>query len=333
MSLVRIIVCVAFLFVLGVGSLASFATAEEPAAAPKVASAKPGAEKPSPLGSIRFRNLGPGVETTIPVDRHESETYSQHDMVEILKGDIASKLKWAPHSPGNTLDVICKSCIYRKDIWNLEFTFKPMRMIWVDVPQEGGRLEHKMIYYMVYRVKNPGECMHPVEQKDGKFKIELVDKPPEAKAITFRPLFSLENLDKKKAYLDRMIPTAIPEIQRREDPNRKLLNSIEMSSQPLEVGKNGEDKSAWGVVTWEDVDPTLDKFSVVIEGLSNAQKWTDPEGAFKATDVPGTGRTFKHKMLMLHFWRPGDEFLADERPIYLGIPGNAGPVDFRWIYR
>ena len=315
-------------------------------AAPKVASAQPAVEKPASLGSPRYRRLAPGIETTIPVDRHESETYSKHDMVEIIKGNVVD-LDWKPHASGETtpekkdhasgytLGDLCKNCMYRKDVWNLEFTFKPMRMIWVDIPQKGGRLEHKLVYYLVYRVRNPGNNMHPVRQEDGTYKIELVDKPPvitptDPKFITFRPVFSLENRDRKKAYLDRILPTAISEIQRREDPNRKLLNSVEISWQPLEVSKNGEDTSVWGVATWENIDPTLDSFQVVIEGLSNAQRWTDPEGAFKPGSPPGTGRTFTHKMLALNFWRPGDEFLTDERTIHFGIPGQ---IDFRWIYR
>ena len=36
-----------------------------------------------------------------------------------------------------------------------------------------------------------------------------------------------------------------------------------------------------------DVDPRTDHFSVYIQGLTNAYKFLDPEGAFKSGDPPG----------------------------------------------
>ncbi|REK07427.1 MAG: hypothetical protein DWQ37_21050, partial [Planctomycetota bacterium] len=81
---------------------------------------------------------------------------------------------------------------------------------------------------------------------------------------------------------------------------------------------------------WEDIDPRGDYFSVYVEGLTNAYRWTDPEGAFKPGDPPTTGREFEQKNLMLNFWRPGDKFREDEQMIRYGIPGK---VDYSWVYR
>ncbi len=36
------------------------------------------------------------------------------------------------------------------------------------------------------------------------------------------------------------------------------------------------------------------------------------------------------KTLVLNFWRPGDEFVEDQRVIRYGIPGQ---VDYSWVYR
>ena len=36
------------------------------------------------------------------------------------------------------------------------------------------------------------------------------------------------------------------------------------------------------------------------------------------------------KTLMLNFWRPGDEYVEDQRIIRYGIPGK---VDYSWVYR
>ena len=105
---------------------------------------------------------------------------------------------------------------------------------------------------------------------------------------------------------------------------------------PIPVSTPEDDRSVWGVVTWEDVDPRIDFFTVDVKGLSSAYRWEDPEGAFKAGDKPATGRKLTQKTLQLNFWRPGDEFTADEQPVYLGHdPKNseAGKVDYQWIFR
>ena len=67
-----------------------------------------------------------------------------------------------------------------------------------------------------------------------------------------------------------------------------------------------------------------------IEGLTNAYRWEDPEGAWNDGDPPGTGRTFTTKTLQLNFWRPGDEFDPHEDEIRFGIPGKE---PYRWMYR
>ena len=55
-----------------------------------------------------------------------------------------------------------------------------------------------------------------------------------------------------------------------------------------------------------------------------------PARGFKPGDPPTTGRQLLQKNLMLNFWRPGDEFVEDQRMIRFGIPGQ---VDYSWVYR
>ncbi len=126
--------------------------------------------------------------------------------------------------------------------------------MWVDVPQAGGTMQRKLIWYMVYSVTNLGKTMHPVQQPDGTYKVEFVDEP-----IRFDPVFSLEvhrrlddsapeDLSFKKVYVDRLIPVALGPIAMREDRNRRFLNTTEMASGRIPVGK-----TIWGIVTWQDV--------------------------------------------------------------------------------
>ncbi len=215
--------------------------------------------------------------------------------------------------------------VFRRDIWCLEFTFRPPRMIWVDEPQASGKMQRKLIWYMIYHVKNTGKHLRPTKQSDGTFVVKPVDRE-----VRFFPQFVLEAEEYKKAYLDRIIPVAIPAIQQKEDPNRKLLNSVEVGSKLIPVSTDLVDKSVWGVATWEDVDPRIDFFSIFVQGLTNAYQWDDPAGAFKTGDPPTTGRVMTEKTLMLNFWRPGDEYVEDQRIIRYGIPGK---VDYSWIYR
>ena len=93
-------------------------------------------------------------------------------------------------------------------------------------------------------------------------------------------------------------------------------------------------------MTWVDIDPRIDFFSIFVGGLTNAYQWTDPPGAYKTGDPPATGREFKRKTLQLNFWRPGDEFGQDETAIRYGVArGKANLYDvfegvaYRWVYR
>jgi hypothetical protein len=272
-----------------------------------------------------YRELAPGVEITIPPDAQEGETVSKKDIVEIVHG--IPGLDWSPKftSESQTLKQMATGTEFRRDIWALEFTFKPVRMIWVDVPQASGKMQRQLIWYMVYRVRNTGGALRPTQKDDGSVVIEPFDRE-----IRFFPQFVLESHEFKKAYLDRIIPTAVAAIQQKEDPNRKLLNTVEIGNKLIQISTDFVDKSVWGVATWENVDPRIDYFSVYVEGLTNAYQWVDPPEAFKPGHPPTSGRVLLQKNLMLNFWRPGDERLEDQRTIHFGIPGK---VDHSWVYR
>jgi hypothetical protein len=267
---------------------------------------QPTASAPQPATSGPFRKLAPGVMQAIDPHLEEAETVSRHDVVELLA--IDPNLDWA------------KDVAFRREVWFLELKFKPMRMIRVDVPQPGGRMKQKLLWYLAYSVTNPGKIMPSVEAAAGTYQLQDSDKP-----VLFVPEFRLESHEFGKVYRDRVIPIAVGPIQMREDPNRKLHNSVEMARN-IKVGE-----TVWGVATWEDLDPRIDRFSVYVNGLTNAYRWQDTPGAFKAGDPIGKGRRFTRKTLKLNFWRPGDEFYPHEKEFRFGsIPGE---VDYEWVYR
>jgi hypothetical protein len=288
------------------------------------------------------RQLAPGVLTTIPPNLDPDDTVSTHDVMEIRANPA---LNWNPEflATSDTLVGMSSAVKFRREIYCLEFSFKPMRMIEVDVPKASGGTERKLVWYLMYCVRNTGNTLKPVEGADGVYSTE----PGKGGPVKFVPQFVLESQDRLadgkpvgKAYLDRVIPAAVEAISRRETPGKMLLNTVEMAEQPIPVSDGRINKGVWGVATWTDIDPRIDFFAVFVGGLTNAYQWTDNPAAYKPGDPPGRGRRFKHKVLQLNFWRPGDELQPNEREIRYGVPlHNANLYDvgdgvaYRWVYR
>lgn len=250
--------------------------------------------------------LARGAMITVEPDLNVSETVARHDVVELLAVD--GKYDWA------------KDATFRRDVWGLQFQFKPVRYVWVDIPQASGMMQRKLIRYLVYAVHNPGKALHPVAAENGVFKTERVDLP-----IRFIPKFLFEIPKLEKSYPDRTIPLAVRLIRQREDSSVQLLSGDEISGREIAVGA-----TLWGIATWEDVDPRMDHFSIYVEGLTNAYQWTDEAGTYKVGSPLGTGRRLARKMLKLNFWRPGDEYFEHEDEIRYPAPGQ---VDYEWVYR
>lgn len=97
----------------------------------------------------------PGGLITIPPNLEYSSVYNRADMVEILAtlpdpdpelaDDVRMKKEfWA------------KDVRYQRDIWCLQFSCKPVRVVQVDLPNKEGTLDRKTVWYLVYEVKNLG---------------------------------------------------------------------------------------------------------------------------------------------------------------------------------
>jgi hypothetical protein len=333
------------------------------------------------------RQFAPGVLTTIPPAPQAEEMFS--GPTPLVELPIAIKdLQYEPKLAAKSSTVFerAQSALLRRTIWNLEFSFKPMRMINVDVPQASGRMQKQLVWYMVYRVRNLGNHLKPkglpthdlaaadAETKDPNEEVlELVEPnvpPPKelyekfkdytdevevfghkTDKLRFFPHFVLHSTEYGKEYLDRVIPAALGPIQAREFPGRPdqvLYNSLTISSVPIAKSDDKTDNGVWGVVTWTDVDPRIDYFVVYVQGLTNAYKFVDPPGAYKAGDAPGAGRQILKKTLQLNFWRPGDTVDPNEEEIHFGCRldpdpaeqqnilkeyGIDKPVDYVWVYR
>ncbi len=298
----------------------------------------------APPPSARLARLGPGVLTIIPPRPENGEAFSgPRELIEITAR--IPNLDWTPNytpKAETLLEMARTVTIRRNKVWNLEFAFKPLRMVWVDVPQPNGVMERKLIWYMVYRLTNRGRHLSSVKKEpEGVFETGYVDH-----SQRFFGSFVLHSPEFGKSYLDRVIPSAMPLIKRRQDARIQLLDSVQISRVAIPVSRGPIDTSVWGVVTWENVDPRIDFLSVYIQGLTNAYQWTDPDD-YQGTDPPGAGRKITRKTLQLNFWRPGDSVKEHEEEIRYGIPAEGETdlarllkiydvperVDYRWIYR
>ena len=94
------------------------------------------------------------MQDVIP-DRNADETIERHDITELLYVD-------------DTFD-FAKDVPFRHEVWMLEFKYKPIRMIWADIPGPDARMQRKQIWYMVYQVTNPGKVFRSVRARTTSF--------------------------------------------------------------------------------------------------------------------------------------------------------------------
>jgi hypothetical protein len=276
-------------------------------------------------GPRGFRSLAPGVLTVIPADAAVDDAIQRGPLVEVTKGQQA--LAWVPKraAPNTTFVELARRLEYPRDIWCLEFAFKPPRQIDVDIPAGEGRMRRATVWYLVYRVKNVGGRRLVIGKNDegqpdpAQRAVETFEKP-----VRFLPHFVLESregladdegLSSYRAYLDRLVPSAMDAIRLREDPSRQFLDSAAMSASDIPPGEE-----RWGVAIWEAVDPRIDYFSIYVGGLTNAIRWRPrPKAAIGPDDPPGQHIEQTLESLRLDFWRPGDA--AGKEAISIGYRG------------
>ena len=285
------------------------------------------------LRSSSARGLPPGVLTVVPIEPEREETFSgPRELPDVARG--IPKLDWKPNYSPETRRLLekAKTVILRRGIWNLEFAFKPLRMLHVDIPQSNGSLRRELVWYLAYRIRNNGNHIQPKPQQD-EFGNATYDAGFANHTIRFFPSFVLVNQESKRSHMDQLIPSAVRAIARRESLGQTLHDSISVSRQDIAVSSDTTDGSVWGVATWVGIDPRVDFFSIYVTGLTNAYRYKELAESFEPGQAPGTGRQFERKTLQLNFWRPGDAVDENEREVRHGVPGIADPVPEDVIFR
>ena len=257
------------------------------------------------------RRIAPGVLNVIKPDLDARDSFS---IPFPLPGLNAADYQPNYIAKKQTLLGQTRRVVLFRDVWNYEFAFLGLRQIEL--------ADGKVAWYMVYRIRNTGKTLSYKQVKENpKFdhmKNELVRDDANVETKEFLPRFSIEGWAsdgrgnyREVVYRDQVSPELVRMIQQREDPNRHLLNTIEMSQTKIPVSKDPTNPGVWGVAVWENVDPTIDYVSVFVSGLTNAYRISlSPEGK------PG----FTYRTLQLNFWRPGDKLQEIKDRIDYGIP-------------
>ncbi len=268
------------------------------------------------------REFAEGVVKTIEPDANRRDSYTHPAR---LAGTSSKKAYTLFHGPQkNTLFVQTKDVTFFKNVWHLEFQHIGLRQMQARVPTGKGFIRQN-VWYLVYRVRNVGANISYKTQKDRYGYVEYIGQEnvePEKEsplANRFFPKFVLQGQIQQAdgsykyvSYRSVIMPSVIDEIQRFEDPNRELLDTVEISRSKLPVEKSKNGGGVWGVAVFTGVNPKIDYVSVQVGGLTNAFR------VFKTDKGP----VLRHKVLQLNFWRPGDDNPKDEAqdPVRYGIP-------------
>ncbi|MEM9942974.1 MAG: hypothetical protein AAF939_15530 [Planctomycetota bacterium] len=271
------------------------------------------------LQAQRPKPLAKGVLKTIPEDMNPRDMFS---LPRPLPGLNAVKYEpltfpYRTSLHGQTGRVV----LFRDNVWQYEFAFTGLRQADLQLPGDDGEFESKLVWYIVYRIRDTGKTMTFEQVKQNpefdhiKYDLRKGEAIPREER-KFLPRFTLEGSIaqgeggyRKVVYRDVINPLAVEQIRMREDKNLRLLDTHQMSEVSIPKAKSDSDPGVWGVAIWENVDPRIDFVSVFVKGLTNA---------FRLGDSMKDDNQLK--TLQLNFWRPGDAFLEARDSVAFGVP-------------
>ena len=239
---------------------------------------------------------------------------------------------WKTVDDTKTLLGQTRGIVFHRDVFQHEFGHLGLRQLNVTASNLSGQLRDRNIFYLVFRIRNVGSAITHEEVEDPKY--GHIDYEPKANPDKMRDTtlstrffgnFQLSGwvYDQQTrtynevTYADQVSPSITRLIQDEEDPDRPLLDKIQLAQTTLErVPVDSNEGGKWGVAIWYNVDPSLDFISVKVSGLTNAHR---------LEISPDETINFKHKTLQMNFYRPGDGIKQAEDRIDYGIPLNDDP--------
>ncbi|MFK8112121.1 MAG: hypothetical protein AB8B91_07950 [Rubripirellula sp.] len=291
--------------------------------------------------------FAPGVVNVIPPAPLPEETFDgPQTMEQFLQAHPEIQFGGTSHPDGEphydprsrTLVAKAQQVILRHEVHCFEFSFKPLRHIYLDVPRPDGRMQRKLVWYMVYRVRYRGGDLRPAADTVAGVPIYKRVESVHYNSRFFHPVLKLKDNVSGQIYLDNILPTTTSKIASREQITAPLYDTVNISRVKIPYAKDSSSPGVWGIATWDDVNPGADFVSVEVYGLSNAFQ----------QDGQGEDAPYRRKVLQLNFYRPGDAMNQTADKIYFGVPAFEDPteqnyilkqyglderLDYRWIFR
>ena len=216
-----------------------------------------GSQFASGVSAQQERPLAPGVLTVIPPDIQPEETLSgPMELVEIVKG--MPELDWQPNYEAKSRTAFERRelVVLRRQVYCLEFAFKPLRTIEVDVPQSSGKMQKKarLVHGLPRAVSGrrsgarpESRCLwpHDVRSEAGRARGPiLLPAVPAGEPRSDQDLSGPDHSGRLPG--DR---------RARRSRGEPLLNSVDMAVRPIPLSTADNPQDVWGVATWEDIDP------------------------------------------------------------------------------
>ena len=103
--------------------------------------------------------FSPGIVTVIPGAIEPEETFDGpltlkpflDSYPQVIFSEASGHPDSKPHFDPRTRTLVdrAKEVIYRRTIFCFEFSFKPLRQMYIDIPRSDGRMQRKLVWYMV----------------------------------------------------------------------------------------------------------------------------------------------------------------------------------------
>ncbi|MCK4683397.1 MAG: hypothetical protein KAT44_00455, partial [Pirellulales bacterium] len=261
----------------------------------------------------------------IPPDQSVDDVAQKANLHELAQGRGGA---WDPSlAPTHeTLIGLASDRQFLRDVWCLEFAYRPPRTIEVELPGKNLEIQKERVWYLVYRVRNvavdesgkvtpalKGSTRRVVFEKDEEGNDDLTRPTTKFvnQSIHFEPHFVFEThealsrdegLLEYQDHLDRLVSTAVAPISRREKiPVDMLYDSVSISERPIQPGEE-----RWGVAIWQEIDARIDFFTVFIYGLTNSIRWRHDAELEADLDHSPEYERRELECLRLDFYHPGD---------------------------
>ena len=142
--------------------------------------------------ALSGQEMPPGLIVVRPDIDYESVA-NRADLTELL-AELAELPRRFPELQNEVRfrpDVWATDIRHVRDVWCLQFAFKKVRIVDVDVPNDSGHFDRKKVWYLVYNVKNLG----PAELDERRINSILGSEVPEGSEINLPVPRDITSLD------------------------------------------------------------------------------------------------------------------------------------------